>query len=74
MANLSVECRLQIIAPYAHFDIPRIGQSYVLFRYTVQHQTLEESRISLLASLHQSQAQSIVWVSWLVLHLKFLPA
>jgi len=23
---------LQIIAPYAHFDIPRIGQAYVLFR------------------------------------------
>lgn len=22
----------QIIAPYAHFDIPRIGQSYMLFR------------------------------------------
>lgn len=26
---------MQIIAPYAHFDIPRIGQSYVLFRCNI---------------------------------------
>jgi ADP-ribose/FAD diphosphatase len=24
--------RVQVIAPYAHFDVPRIGQAYILYR------------------------------------------
>lgn len=26
------EARVEVLAPYAHFDIPLIGQAYILFR------------------------------------------
>ena len=26
-------CQVEIMAPYSHFDIPVIGQAYILFRY-----------------------------------------
>ena len=25
-------CQVEILAPYSHFDIPVIGQAYILFR------------------------------------------
>lgn len=27
-------CQVEILAPYSHFDIPVIGQAYILFRST----------------------------------------
>lgn len=29
-------CQVEIMAPYSHFDIPVIGQAYILFRYVLQ--------------------------------------
>ena len=28
-------CQVEILAPYSHFDIPMIGQAYILFRQAV---------------------------------------
>lgn len=31
------EARVEVLAPFAHFDIPRIGQAYILFRAQLAH-------------------------------------